>query len=305
MKNLDISVAEDFNILLGLRISVIMSMEQLMVKVIEAYGYTIKEITGNVLVAEKDGMRIAILVHREELKGEGVMEFLDAHKANVHIIISLGGGITSHPNAIIWSGERLEQIVGKAFIALAEGKRVAGDIIDTTDIPQYLPLANGDCVKPIISRDEITIYEDTIGSIRDVKTIHVPYYLFHYSCTLSSGSTTMGLVWVDGVSGKASIIRSKIEAADIAPESVEELKVSLESAMERAMEECYRVNIRERESIIDRGTATIVERHKDLPKEGSISLSKPAIVWVPTYLVVGSGGSIVINAITGEMISQD
>ena len=138
----------------------------------------------------------------------------------------------------------------------------------------------------------------------------VPHYVFNYNCTYEGkdGQNIQGhgIVAVNALTGKYAGWDTEPEL-DNAPIHLVQMepKIDEENAIKIATHAVAQLNTEFKEIVIERDHATIIEKATFRPEEGNIVLEHQTLVMVPVWCVEGTHGVMILDGITGKIISED
>lgn len=139
----------------------------------------------------------------------------------------------------------------------------------------------------------------------------VPHYLFEYLCIFEGRDgeerKNRGIIAVNAFTGKYSEWEDEPEFTDDMSNAHVQLepKVDESAATKAAMQAVMETNREHDEVIVERDHATIIEKAVFAPKEENVVLEKRGLVMVPVWCVEGSHGVMILDGMTGKIISED
>ncbi len=140
----------------------------------------------------------------------------------------------------------------------------------------------------------------------------VPYFLFEFSLKLSiegspENKAVSGIIAINALTGAYEIWRTGFETASTIalPHIKFEPKISLELSKETARKSLIKEYTKEEEVTINDENVTIIEKRKTKPLESSIKVNHLGLHYLPVWDVTGRGGSVYINASTGDASKED
>lgn len=220
-------------------------------------------------------------------------------------------------NILLWSVEDLEREVGR--IALAAQGIDSGT--SSTFLDRLLPDEGGVRVKsePVVSAflspviDEgmaKTISEETIKGF-NFEMEYIPHYIYIYSMVMTDeggeSRRKEGEIWMNAVSG--DFIEPLQESELLPSESMEterlvEPEIDSDDALEHAKKRVLEFREEEKEAITEVPGALAINRKTFLPVADSLVLSFRGTVYLPVWSIEGIHGSIIIDAVKGELVSE-
>ena len=138
----------------------------------------------------------------------------------------------------------------------------------------------------------------------------VPHYVFNYTCTYEGkdGQEVQGkgTIAVNALTGKYTgwDIEPEIET-DPGHHIQMEPKIDEENAIKIAVHAVAQLNTEFKEVIVERDHATIIEKATFKPEEDKIKLERQTLSMVPVWCVEGKHGVMILDGITGKIISED
>jgi hypothetical protein len=138
----------------------------------------------------------------------------------------------------------------------------------------------------------------------------VPHYIFEYSCSYEGPGgkdvSRTGLISVNALTGRCTTWDRMPETEDISADLVRmEPKLDEEHARGIATKAIIALNTEFRELIVERDHATIIEKSTFGPAEESILAMTSTFVMVPVWCVEGSHGVMILDGMSGKIISED
>ena len=139
---------------------------------------------------------------------------------------------------------------------------------------------------------------------------YVPHYIFRYSCTYGGKGgepvTREGTVFVNALTGKYGTWIRTHELENAGGHVIQlEPKIDQDNARKIAYHAVITLNTEYREIIIEKDHATIMERATYRPTRESIDLVEGEMVMLPVWCAEGKHGVMILDGITGKVISED
>jgi len=155
-----------------------------------------------------------------------------------------------------------------------------------------------------------------VGGTR-AKLIYVPFHVFEYSAEVYTEGeilprTARGYVGVNAsldperAEDVAQEWKYGMEATSTRPPKSEVLKtrMEVEDAEKKAKEHLLRALAREKEITRETKEVVIIERKREYPEERSIRLNYVGLYHLPLWRVSGRKGTILVDGITGEVLTR-
>jgi len=187
----------------------------------------------------------------------------------------------------------------------AEMREVAPIIIETLGtegLPQILK-------SHLTLEDVKEISDNTIQGFKHELEL-VPHYVFNYHCTYDGkdGQEVQGggIIAVNALTGKYTGWDTEPELETSPSHNIQmEPKIDEENAIKIAVHAVAQLNTEFKEIIVERDHATIIEKATFRPDEENIKLERQTLVMVPVWCVEGKHGVMILDGITGKVISED
>ncbi len=220
-------------------------------------------------------------------------------------------------NILIWSLEDLEREMGR--IALAAQGIDSGT--SSTFLDRLLSDEGGAKVRsepvvsaflgPVIDEDMArTISEETIKGF-NFEMEYIPHYIYVYSVLMKDeggeSRRKEGEIWMNAVSGDfvEPLQDSELLASDgMDAEQIVEPEIDSDDGLEHAKKMVLGFREEEKEAITEVPGALAINRKTFLPVEDSLVLSFRGTVYLPVWSIEGIHGSIIIDAVKGELVSE-
>jgi|GEM_PF-3255729 len=166
-------------------------------------------------------------------------------------------------------------------------------------------------IQPKVSEDAVReISEDTVKGF-EFRMEYVPHYIYIYSIVMKDdeGETRLkeGEIWLNAVYGdfveplyEPDLVTSEIVGA----EHILEPKIDSDDGLRRAKRVVMEFREEEGDSIREVPGAVAINRKIFLPVEGSLALNFRGTAYMPVWAVEGIRGSIVLDAVRGELINE-
>lgn len=220
-------------------------------------------------------------------------------------------------NILLWSVEDLEREVGRIALAVhGIDSRTSSTFLD-----RLLPDEGGVRVKsePVVSAflspviDEgmaKTISEETIKGF-NFEMEYIPHYSYIYSMVMTDeggeSRRKEGEIWMNAVSGD---FIEPLQESELLPsermetERLVEPEIDSDDALEHAKKRVLEFREEEKEAITEVPGALAINRKSFLPVADSLVLSFRGTVYLPVWSIEGIHGSIIIDAVKGELVSE-
>jgi hypothetical protein len=308
------------------------TLKEMVRKILKSYSYeVVEDRDGGIFVAKKEDRLIMVCAAPDgdaelaesarqfvsstaDFKGQRVIATLSASVPQEIIIFAEESGVALWNHGVIES--ELGRLMMRAFVEKEQADAVEDDIDDVEKFEPSLDTRVRDwgeqIVNPRITLEDVTeLAKYTIRGFRYELEL-VPYYIFEYFCDVvvdghDAGEKRVGLIGVNALSGDYEQWKTRF---GLVPElqwahTKLEPKIDGEKAEHVAHEGVVSLNTSERENVVDRGTALIIEKRKVRPKEGAVILKRKGLVYLPVWCVEGSNGIMLVNAVTGKIIKED
>ena len=314
------------------------SLKNIITHILQNHGFEVFEVD-DILHGEKDDDYVTVGIY-ENVTVNDVREHAKkvSDKEGRHIICVLEAGDATIEEArrtglIIWKRQDLESELGRAMvnhINQAEDEviftgllRKKEHILDISPEPDTKVLE----IAPIIIETLGTEGQQSILksqlTLEDVKEIAsstiqgfkhdlelVPHYVFNYTCTYDGkdGQEVQGkgIIAVNALTGKYTGWDAEPEIDENPGHHVQmEPKIDEENAIKIAIHAVAQLNTEFKEIIVERDHATIIEKAIFKPDQDNIKLERQTLVMVPVWCVEGKHGVMILDGITGKVISED
>ncbi len=138
----------------------------------------------------------------------------------------------------------------------------------------------------------------------------VPHYVFNYRCTYEGKDSQdvqgSGIIAVNALTGRYAGWDTEPEPETAPNHHIQmEPKIDEENAIKIAFHAVAQLNTEFKEIIVERDHATIIEKATFKPEEGDIKLESQTLMMVPVWCVEGKHGVMILDGITGKVISED
>jgi len=266
------------------------------------------------LLCERSGVHYRIKVGHEE------RPFLGESEEEIKILIApeetaeeLAPQLPD--NTLIWPLEDLEREVGRIALA-AQGIESASSstfldrLLSGGPVIRKEPAVSA-FVAPIIDeRMAREISEETVKGF-SFEMEFIPHYIYTYSVVLKNDDgeerERAGEMWMNAVSGVfvPPLEESELLPSDqMSPGQVVEPEIDSDEALDTAREEILNMREEEKEAVTEVPGAVAINRKVFLPQEDSLVLSFRGTVYLPVWSIEGIHGSIIIDAVKGELVSE-
>lgn len=320
------------------------SLKNIITHILQKHDFDVYE-TDGIIYGQKDGDLVTVGIHEtvtiKEIR-EHVSKVAD--KEGRHIICVLEAGDAAIEEArrtglIIWRRQDLETDIGQAMvnrINQAEEETIFTGLLRKKEhVPDKSPEPESSPQISIQEQEMAPIIIETLGTegqphilkshltLEDVKEISdntikgfkhelelVPHYVFNYSCTYKGkdGQEVQGtgIIAINALTGKYAGWDSEPEFDPNLGHHIQmEPKIDEENAIKIAIHAVAQLNTEFKEIIVEREHATIIEKAIFRPEEGNIRLERQTLVMVPVWCVEGKYGVMILDGITGKIISED
>jgi len=303
----------------------LVSLKNILTHILQAHDFEVYEKDG-VLRGEKDGAIVTVgLYDNITVKEIRAHAGYVSHEQGNHIICVLEANETAEEEAralglTIWKRSDLETELGMAITdQIRTGNTIFKGLLEQPQAPiESHPLiienlgteGQPNVLKTHLTLDDVKeIAKNTIQGFK-YELEFVPHYIFNYSCSYEGkdGQTVQrsGTISVNALTGKFSEWVHQPEV-DTETEHVIQLepKIDQDNAEKIAFHAIITLNTEYKEIIIERDHATIMERATYKPEMGAIVLEHQVIVMVPVWCAEGKHGVMILDGITGKVISED
>jgi len=220
-------------------------------------------------------------------------------------------------NLLLWPLEDLERELGR--IALAE--HGIGSDTASTFLDKLLSEGRGAVIKnePVLSAFVRPVIDDTMARTISDATVKgfnfemefIPHYIYVYSAILKEegGETRRreGELWMNAVSGD---FITPLEEAELLPYGELETgkpvepEIDSDDAIESTREKILDIREGEEDAVKEVPEAMAINRKTFLPVEESLVINFRGTVYLPVWSIEGIHGSIIIDAVKGELVSE-
>jgi hypothetical protein len=304
----------------------VVSLKNIITHILQNHGYEVFEKDG-VLYGEKDDDCVSIglfdIITVADLRSHAKAVSSEASR---HIVCVLSSGAIAEQEAIklgitIWKKGDIEAEIGHAMQAHIQN--VPSALLNTLVNPpdeamDAAPItieSLGTEGRPIVLKSRLSledikeISKNTIQGFKHDLEL-VPHYIFHYSCSYEGkdGATTLkdGLISINALTGKYAAWEKEPEIETGAAHQVQlEPKIDGTNAMKIALHAVAQLNTEYKELIIERDHATIIEKAVFKPEPDAIKIDSQKMVMVPVWCVEGKHGVMILDGLTGKIISEN
>ncbi len=301
------------------------SLKNIITHILQAHGFEVYE-KDSVLYGQRDGDIVSVGLYDsltvQELKAHAKAV---SGSASRHIVCALSAGDNAEQEAIrlgltLWKKSDIEAEIGRAMQAHIETipGAMLGTLVDSAPRQETGPVtieSLGTEGQPVVLRSRLTLDDikelskNTIQGFKHDLEL-VPYYIFQYSCAYGGKDgeivSRKGLVSVNALTGRYAAWNGEAEAETGASHQVQlEPKIDSENAVKIAVHAVAHLNTEFKEIITERDHATIIEKATFRPEPGEISIEAQRLVMVPVWCVEGKHGVMILDGITGKIISED
>ena len=166
-------------------------------------------------------------------------------------------------------------------------------------------------VSPVITEEMArSISEETVKGF-NFNMEYVPHFIYTYSMLMRDKEgeerRKEGEIWMNGVSGDfiAPLDESElVPREDMETGEMVEPEIDSDDALEMAKEWVLGIREEEKEAVTEVPGAMAINRKTFLPVEDTLNLSFRGTVYLPVWLIEGIRGSIIIDAVKGELINE-
>lgn len=166
-------------------------------------------------------------------------------------------------------------------------------------------------VSPVITEEMArSISEETVKGF-NFSMEYVPHYIYTYFMIMRDKEgeerTKEGEIWMNAVSGDfiAPLDESElVPREDMGAGEMVEPEIDSDDALEMAKEWVLGIREEEKEAVTEVPGAMAINRKTFLPVEDTLNLSFRGTVYLPVWLIEGIHGSIIIDAVKGELINE-
>ena len=303
----------------------VVSLKNIITNILQSHDFEVFEKDG-ILYGQKDSDQVSVglfdSVTVSEIKAHAKAVSGNANR-NIICILDAGDSAMDEAHRLgltVWKKSDLEAELGRAM---------EGHIKDSKGALM------ADLVKPFEAIEQGPVFIETIGTegwtqilksnltLEDIKEISdqtikgfkhdlelIPHYVFHYSCTYQGKDgqniEKSGLVSINALTGKYVEWEGEPEMETNPTHQVQlEPKIDEDNARKIAFHAVSQLNTEFKEVIIEKDHATIIEKAIFKPDANSIILKSQTIVMVPVWCVEGKHGVMILDGVTGKIISED
>jgi len=303
----------------------LVSLKNILTHILQSHDFEVYE-TDAVLYGQRDADLVSVGIF-DSLTVQDLRAHYNAvsGKATRHIVCVLSPGDLVEQEAArlgltLWHKADIEAEIGKALRTHIETipGTMLGDLVETPESQgsELLTIESlGTEGQTVVLRSRLRledIKELSRNTIRGFK--HdlelVPHYIFLYSCTYEGKEgervTRKGLVSVNALTGRYAAWTGEPEIEPEPGHQVQlEPKIDSENALKIALHAIGQLNTEFKEIITERDHATIIEKVTFKPGPESITIEAQRMVMVPVWCVEGKHGVMILDGITGKIISED
>jgi hypothetical protein len=302
----------------------LVSLKNIITHVLQAHHFEVFEKDG-IIFGEKEGDHVSV-----GLFDNATINEIKNHARRVsetdgrHIICVLEAGSNAEDEArrlglIMWKKTDLEAEIGRALQDNIKDSKMFKGLVSPIENIRDSPTVTIECIgnegQPKVLKSHLDLEDVKELSGNSIKGFKhdlelVPHYLFKYSCSYEGKDGReihkKGIVSINALTGKYSAWDKEPEMdASTAHQVQLEPKIDGENARKIAMHAVAYFNTEFKELIIERDHATIIEKATFKPDEKSIILESQDLVMVPVWCVEGKHGVMILDGITGKVISED
>ena len=302
------------------------SLKNIITHILQAHGFEVYE-RDSVLYGQRGedivsvGLFDSLTVQDLRAHARAVSE-----EASRHIVCALSPGDIAEQEAIklgitLWRKADIEAEIGRAMQLHIEnmpgailGRLVESEPQQSESGPVTIE-SLGTEGQPAVLKSKLTLDDikelsrNTIQGFKHDLEL-VPHYIFQYSCTYEGRDcqsvTKSGLVSVNALTGRYAAWNSEPETDTSATHQVQlEPKIDAENAVKIAVHAVAQLNTEFKEIITERDHSTIIEKATFRPEPEAIVIEARRLVMVPVWCVEGKHGVMILDGITGKVISED
>ena len=320
------------------------SLKNIISHILQKHDFDIYEID-DILYGQNDGDLVTVGIYEKVTVNdvrEHANKIAD--KEGRHIICVLEAGDVAIEEArrtglIIWRRQDLENEIGQAMvnhINQAEEEVIFTGLLGNKEhMLDQSPEPETPMAEKERFPDTAPIIIETLGTegqpqvlkscltLEDVKEISdntiqgfkhdlelVPHYVFNYRCIYEGKDNQeiegAGIIAVNALTGKYTGWDKEPELETAQSHHIQmEPKIDEENAIKIAIHAVAQLNTEFKEIIVERDHATIIEKATFRPEEENIKLERQTLVMVPVWCVEGKHGVMILDGITGKVISED
>lgn len=299
-------------------------LQAVIVEILRARGFDVEERDGHILARMKESEVVFCVTRRAEQKDVDVFlsRYSDFPGKKVLVTVDplplpLLDGLER--TVTVWDRQDLERELD-LMGGEADGHGPVDELL-ATDFPRLLSAEDVDAlrdrsvgeriVRPVVTGGEaMEMARDSIAGFQQQLRL-MPYFVFGYVCPLYHGDEKMGVEsGTLSVNGLTQRVEPWPEATDLVyymEEMHERLDavIAEEDAARVARRELVRVNTVDRDHVVEEEHATLTEKRRIAPREECIELEHLGMYFVPLWYVEGAHGTVVVDASTGRVVSED
>jgi hypothetical protein len=304
----------------------LVSLKNIITHILQAHDFEVYE-KDNIVYGEKDGDSVSIGLYDDisvaELRkhSKAVSENASRH---IICVLSAGQSVEEESSKLglaIWKKADIEKEMGcaiKTHIESVPGSLLT-ELVNPPDGSSQNPSITVESLgtegqpqifKSVLTAEDVAeISKKTIQGFKQELEL-VPHYLFDYSCSFEGkdGQTVKreGVVSINALTGKYSSWNNEPETDPKAAHLVQlEPKIDGENARKIAIHAVTQLNTEFKEIITERDHATIIEKATFRPEPSAINLDSQRMVMMPVWCVEGKHGVMILDGISGKIISED
>lgn len=302
------------------------SLKNIITHILQAHGFEVYE-RDSVLYGQREGDIVSVGLF-DNVTVADLRKHAKAvsQEASRHIVCTLSPGSLAEQEAIkleltLWRKADIEAEIGLAMQSRIENipGAMLGQLVEAppkdNESASVTIESLGTEGQPVILKSKLTLDDikelsrSTVDGFKHDLEL-VPHYLFQYSCTYEGKDgqpqTRKGLVSVNGLTGRYSAWNAEPEAETGISHQVQlEPKIDSENALKIAVHAVAQLNTEFKEIITERDHATIIEKAMFRPGPETIKIEAQRMVMVPVWCVEGRHGVMILDGITGKVISED
>ncbi len=302
------------------------SLKNIITHILQAHGFEVYE-RDSVLYGQREGDIVSVGLF-DSVTVADLRKHAKAvsQEASRHIVCALSPGDLAEQEAIklglaLWRKADIEAEIGLAMQSRIENVPGAmlGQLVEAppkdNESASVTIESLGTEGQPVILKSKLTLDDikelsrSTVQGFKHDLEL-VPHYLFQYSCTYEGmdgqPQTKKGLVSVNALTGRYSAWNAEPEAETGISHQVQlEPKIDSENALKIAVHAVAQLNTEFKEIITERDHATIIEKAMFRPDPEAIKIEAQRMVMVPVWCVEGKHGVMILDGISGKIISED
>ncbi|KQM12536.1 hypothetical protein AOA80_01765 [Methanomassiliicoccales archaeon RumEn M1] len=299
-------------------------LQAVIVEILRARGFDVEEQDGHLLARKEDSEAVFCVTRRAEQKDIDTFLARYADFPGRKVLVT----VDPLPPSLLDGLERTVTIWGRQDMEreldLMEGGADGHGPVDellATDFPRLLSADDMDIlrdrsvgeriVRPVITADEaVDMTGNAVAGFRQELRL-MPYYVFGYVCPLYHRDERVGVEsGTLSVNGRTQRVEPWPEVRELVysmeePHQRLEAVIAEDVAAEVAKRELVRIYTVDREHVVEEEHVTLTEKRRTAPREERIELEHLGMFFVPLWYVEGAHGTVVVDASTGRVVSED